>query len=76
MTKKLSLNDWGVSEHMQMMRLLQLAGSYDQLDLSNLAVAEAIVRLVELIESSSTSTASGREKACARQASGRGPARA
>ena len=49
-TCKLSLSDWGVAEHMQMMRFLALAGSYDQLDLSNLAVIEAICRRAELIE--------------------------
>ena len=49
-TCKLSLADWGVAEHMQMMRFLSLAGVYDQLDLSNLAVIEAIARRAELIE--------------------------
>ena len=49
-TCKLTLNDWGVAEHMQMMRLLSVAGAYDQLDLSNLAVVEVICRRAELIE--------------------------
>ena len=35
---------------MQMMRFLHVAGSYDQLDLSNLAIIEAICRRAELIE--------------------------
>ena len=35
---------------MQMMRLLSVAGAYDQLDLSNLAVVEVICRRAELIE--------------------------
>ena len=56
-----------------MMRLLQLAASYDQLDLSNLAVAEAIVRRVELIEHQTRE----RTREGLRSAGlGRGPARA
>ena len=35
---------------MQMPRFLSLARTYDQLDLSNLAVIEVIARRVELIE--------------------------
>ena len=35
---------------MQMMRLLSIAGCYDQLDLSNLAVVEIICRRAQLIE--------------------------
>ena len=49
-TCKLSLADLDVAEHMQMMRFLQLAGAYEQLDSSNLAVAETIGRRIELIE--------------------------
>lgn len=49
-TAKLGLHDWGVSEHQQNLRFLQLAGSYDQLDIGNLAVIEAISRRIELIE--------------------------
>ena len=49
-TAKLGLHDWGVSEHMQNMRFLHLAGTYDQLDLANLAIIEAIARRIELIE--------------------------
>ena len=40
MTCRLSLAYWGVSEHIQMLRFLSFAGTYDQLDLSNLAVIE------------------------------------
>ena len=47
---RLSMADWGVSEHFQLCRYLQLAGSYDQLDLGNLAVAEAMARRLQLIE--------------------------
>ena len=50
MTCRLSLADMGVSEHMQMLRFLSLAATYDQLDLSNPAVIEVIARRVELIE--------------------------
>ena len=49
-TCKLSLADWGVANHMQMMRFLSLAGVYDHLGLSNLAVIEAIAMRAELIE--------------------------
>jgi hypothetical protein len=49
-TCRFSLSDWGVAEHMQMMRLLSVAGCYDQLDLSNLAVVEIICRRAQLIE--------------------------
>ena len=35
---------------MQMLRFQSFAGTYDQLDLSNLAVIEVVARRVELIE--------------------------
>ena len=44
MTCRLSAAEWGVSKHMQMLRFLSLAGTFDQLDLSNLAVIEVIAR--------------------------------
>ena len=47
---KLTIADWGVPEHFQLCRYLQLAGTYDQLDLGNLAIAEAITRRMQLIE--------------------------
>ena len=47
---KLSTADWGVAEHQQLCRYLGLAGFYDNLDLSNLAVMEAITRRFQLIE--------------------------
>ena len=50
MTCRLSLTAWRVSEPMQMLRFQSFAGTYDQLDLSNLAVIEVIARRVELIE--------------------------
>ena len=42
--------DWGVSEHGQICRYLQLAASYDQVDCANLAILEAITRRLQLIE--------------------------
>jgi len=50
MVSRLSLVDWGVAEHAQLLRYLQLAGCWDQLDVSNLAVVEAICRRLQLIE--------------------------
>ena len=47
---RLSVADWGVAEHQQLCRYLQLGGSYDQLDLTNLAIIEAIARRLQLIE--------------------------
>ena len=49
-TAKLGPHDWGVSEHQQNLRFMHLAGTYDQLDMGNLAIVEAIARRVELIE--------------------------
>ena len=45
---RLGLADWGVAEHTQLTRFLQLAGTYDQVDLSSLAVIEAIARRIGL----------------------------
>ena len=50
MTCRLSPADWEVREHMQILRFLSLARTYDQLDLSNVAVTEVISRRVELTE--------------------------
>ena len=42
--------DWGVSEHGQLCRYLHLGASWDQLDVTNLAVFEAITRRLQLVE--------------------------
>ncbi len=47
---KLTMADWGVPEHAQLCRYLDLAVMYDQVDASNLASLEAIVRRLQLIE--------------------------
>eukprot|EP00973_Karenia_brevis_P037545 5180654-Karenia_brevis.AAC.1 len=49
-TAKLQSDQWGVGEHEQLMKYLELAGEYDQLDLSNCAVIEAILRRAQTIE--------------------------
>ena len=49
-TAKLQTEQWGVQEHEQLMKYLELAGTYDQLDLSNCAFAEAILRRAQTIE--------------------------
>lgn len=41
---------WGVSAHAQCCRYLQLAGSFDQLDLSNNSIIEAVARRLQVIE--------------------------
>ena len=47
---RLNADAWGVQEHEQIMRLLELGGEYDQLDLSNCAWAEAALRRAQTIE--------------------------
>ncbi|CAK0898367.1 unnamed protein product [Prorocentrum cordatum] len=49
-TARLQMEQWGVQEHEQLMKYFELAGSYDQLDLSNCAFAEAILRRAQTIE--------------------------
>ncbi|CAK0906231.1 unnamed protein product, partial [Prorocentrum cordatum] len=49
-TARLQMEQWGVQEHEQLMKYLELAGTYDQLDLSNCAFAEAILRRAQTIE--------------------------
>ena len=46
----LQVEDWGVSEHHQCCRYLEMAGTYDQLDLGNIGVLELIARRLETIE--------------------------
>ena len=47
---RLAMCDWGVPEHSQICRYLQLGGEWDQLDLGNLALVEAMCRRLQLIE--------------------------
>ncbi|CAK0902947.1 unnamed protein product, partial [Prorocentrum cordatum] len=47
---KLKAGDWGVAEHESVMKSLTYAGSYDQLDLANLACIEHLCRRARLIE--------------------------
>ncbi|CAK0804389.1 unnamed protein product, partial [Prorocentrum cordatum] len=49
-TARLQTEQWGVQEHEQLMKYLELAGAYDQLDLGNCAFAEAILRRAQTIE--------------------------
>ena len=49
-TAKLQPEQWGVQEHEGLMKLLELAGEFDQLDLTNCAFAEAIFRRAQTIE--------------------------
>ena len=47
---RLSSDSWGVAEHENLAHLLTLSAEYDQLDLSNLAWAEAALRRMQTIE--------------------------
>ena len=49
-TNKFDRNDWGFAEHELVMRSLEHAGSYDGLDVCNLAAFEDLVRQAQLIE--------------------------
>ncbi|CAK0822825.1 unnamed protein product, partial [Prorocentrum cordatum] len=49
-TARLQSEQWGAQEHEQLMKYIELAGTYDQLDLSNCAFAEAIFRRAQTIE--------------------------
>ena len=49
-TAKLAASDWGVSEHAMLCDVLEHAGSYDNLDLCNLACMEALARRLQTIE--------------------------
>ncbi|CAK0883778.1 unnamed protein product, partial [Prorocentrum cordatum] len=49
-TARLQMEQWRVQEHEQLMKYLELAGTYDQLDLSNCAFAEAILRRAQTID--------------------------
>jgi len=47
---RLSAVDWGVGEHSQCCRYLEVAGCFDQLDLGNVAVIELVARRIQTIE--------------------------
>jgi len=47
---KLPTDAWGMSEHEHLCQLVELAGVYDQLDLTNCAFAEAAFRRIQTIE--------------------------
>ena len=47
---RLNAVDWGVGEHMQCCRYMEVAGTFDQLDLGNVAVLELIARRLQTIE--------------------------
>lgn len=49
-TARLTGAGWAVAEHQQCCRYLALAGSYDQLDITNLACLEAVARRLQTIE--------------------------
>lgn len=49
-TANLQVEQWGVSEHATMMRLIETAAVYDQLDISNCAWAEVAFRRAQVIE--------------------------
>jgi hypothetical protein len=47
---KVSPSDWGVAEHATILEAIKLAGSYDQMDVSNLASIEVLMRRAQTIE--------------------------
>ncbi len=47
---KLTHDAWGMAEHEHLCQMAELAGCYDQLDLTNLAFAEAMFRRIQVIE--------------------------
>jgi hypothetical protein len=47
---RLGSDAWGMGEHEQLLKMIELAGSFDQLDLSNLAWAEMAFRRIQVIE--------------------------
>ena len=49
-TAKLQTEQWAVGEHESLLYIMELAGTYDQLDLANLAFAEAAYRRNQVIE--------------------------
>ena len=49
-TCRLTASDWGTSEHYSCCWILELMGSFDQLDLPNIAAVEAVARRLQAIE--------------------------
>ena len=49
-TCRLTASDWGTSGHYSCCWILELMGSFDQLDLPNIAAAEAVARRLQAIE--------------------------
>ena len=49
-TCRLNNSDWGVAEHGQCCRYLEVAGGFDQLDLPNIAIVELVARRLQTIE--------------------------
>ena len=49
-TARLQPEQWGVTEHEALLNIVELAGTFDQLDFSNCVFAEAILRRVQVIE--------------------------
>ena len=49
-TCRLNNSDWGVAEHGQCCRYLEVAGAFDQLDLPNIAMIELVSRRLQTIE--------------------------
>ena len=49
-TARLQSDQWGVQEHEHLMKLVEFGATYDQVDLSNLAMGEAIFRRAQTIE--------------------------
>ena len=47
---KLQSDQWGVQEHEHLMRFIEFGCLYDQLDLTNLAIGEALFRRAQTIE--------------------------
>ena len=47
---KLPAEAWGMAEHEHLCQVVELAGSYDQLDLTNCSFAEALFRRLQTIE--------------------------
>jgi len=47
---RLGSDAWGMGEHEQLLKMIELAGSFDQLDLSNLAWADMAFRRIQVIE--------------------------
>ena len=49
-TCRLNNADWGVSEHSQCCRYLEMVGGWDQLDMPNVSIIELVARRLQTIE--------------------------